>query len=362
MLSRYYQNYFPSKEIYKFLSNNDKDIFKRRELVFKTSEDRFPRPHFKTGTYEEFQTLLISAVPERIENVSINTEPYYDRFLSGPGFQRLEKELVFDIDIDDFDKVRICCKNSSYCKICWTYLMGTSIRFLYLYLVHIYGFKKVCWVFSGRRGMHCWVFDQKAKQLSEDNREYIMNEDIQYIIDPEKSNRKDILPCFVDLFVSNMYLYLKNKKDLFSDSNIIQHISELMFKTQEQQYTFSKYISSEYNKVQNSFKIIQKWITKIIHSKDISEKMEYKLAIILCGPKFDNNVTTRISHPIKLPFCVHPKTKYVCTVLNYQSAIDFYPDDEHVVKIDDLLNNEEKTKILFQTSLDMFCNLLEISN
>ena len=49
------------------------------------------------------------------------------RSASGQGFVPVERELVFDIDLTDYDDVRICGKEGHICSKCWP-LMAAAIK------------------------------------------------------------------------------------------------------------------------------------------------------------------------------------------------------------------------------------------
>lgn len=73
----------------------------------------------------------------------------------------------------DYDGIRTCCSGKGICRRCWGFI-GAAVEVLDFALRDQFGFRHLLWVYSGRRGVHCWVSDEAAMRLTDDQRKAIM--------------------------------------------------------------------------------------------------------------------------------------------------------------------------------------------
>jgi DNA primase small subunit len=118
-------------------------------------------------------------MPHKIDIGAVFSHPpKMHSMVKASAFKPLQRELVFDIDLTDYNEVG--AENADISKgmgkDCW-YFMSAAIKVLDLALRQDFGFKDLLWVFSGRRGIHCWVCDPNAMLLEDQARKAI----VQYL-------------------------------------------------------------------------------------------------------------------------------------------------------------------------------------
>lgn len=136
------------------LQIGDQEIYKRY-LSFRSAKD--------------FQQALVNDVPVKMDIGAIYEETPKKGAINVPQ----QKEFVLDIDIDSYDNVRTCCSGPELCLKCWK-LMRVAGKILYRTMYEDFGYKDMLFVFSGRRGMHLWVCDEKARNLTDLMRRSLM--------------------------------------------------------------------------------------------------------------------------------------------------------------------------------------------
>ena len=82
---------------------------------------------------------------------------------------------MFDIDLTDYDEIRNCgCSGAKICNKCW-HFMTMAVKVIDEGLKEDFGFERVSWFYSGRRGIHAWVSDESARMLSNEARSAVAN-------------------------------------------------------------------------------------------------------------------------------------------------------------------------------------------
>ena len=97
---------------------NKPDFFHRREFTFTLEGDVFVR-YLCFKNAEDLKAAVISRQPERIEIGPVYTAtPDMNKVLRKDVFKAEERELIFDLDMNDYDDVRSCCTGANVCKKC----------------------------------------------------------------------------------------------------------------------------------------------------------------------------------------------------------------------------------------------------
>ncbi|KAH3898854.1 DNA primase subunit PRI1 SCDLUD_005193 [Saccharomycodes ludwigii] len=351
----YYQYMYPFKSIFQWLSHSfieSQPDIANREFAMAFRSGAYKR-YNSYNTIADFKNGIIKGNPDRFEIGAVYSKPpaKKDAILK-TDLIPLQKELVFDIDMDDYDDYRTCCSGAQVCEKCWKFIT-LAIRIINVALVEDFGFKDIFWIFSGRRGAHCWCSDRRARKLTDLQRRNILDY-LNIIRDRHVEKKLSLMrplyphmqrsleflkPFFVDIILKEQNPWEDDKAAIeclllggIYDKNLIELCKKFWLdnpgRSSEQKWTDIDYLATN----------------KLAYGKkpDFLEKLrQCKEDLILktLYPKLDIEVTKQTIHLLKAPFCIHPSTGNVCVPImvmpndtdeddnqSYQSVeIDFDP-------------------------------------
>eukprot|EP01035_Chromulina_nebulosa_P018070 gene18070-23717_t len=401
LLRVYYDRLFPYNEMYDWFSygNNsmspalnsviDKSFFHCREWSFTIENDVYIRYQCFQGL-DEFRDSIRKHQPHKIDIGAVfNALPKDHTTIKPELFKPIQRELVFDIDMTDYDTIRTCCEGANICNRCWPF-MTMAVKILDQSLREDFGFQHILWIYSGRRGVHCWVCDKSARYLNNEARSAI----VDYLT---------IDTSFADSLLSSKSYENSDKHIKNSFTGSLHPLMRRSYETLESY--FERYIADEkgqgllvskdncikilntlpsdpirkslYDRWERSFdgtvKIsgAEKWRHIVSETSNVTKKNKkenaqeienwrIKLVLSFCYPRLDANVSKAINHLLKSPFCVHPKTGRVCipidpenadtfnpfsvpTIRNLCAEIDSY--DNNILNSNDTINDTSKTSL-----------------
>jgi DNA primase small subunit len=380
---KYYLEYYPSELVIDWLCRKDINNLKYREISFKL-------PNLKVIRYQSFKSVnefkkrIYELNPLKIDIGAIyNQEPrIYAQHKSETELICLEKELIFDIDISDYDDVRKCCQKNDICSKCWKYIICGS-KILERILREDFGFKQIFFVFSGRRGVHCWVSDKRACLLNKKGRlaieryiNYDRMDEKNYDSKIYKLKRNFINPVYPAYLsavsiMKNYFFEIVKEQDILKDEKMktnLKNIISMYFSLIDMNYIneiLEKNMNS-LNKIKKIFEFLQKGESILKKKNQIhyfyAESCINEFMMIILYPRLDGNVTRQFSHLLKGPFCVHPETGYISVPLSIELmekfSLDKIPKVDYLL-YDEIINEDKKS---FEQYIKFFKNFVDNLN
>lgn len=345
----YYQRLLPFKHIFRWLNHSPKPTrdFTMREFAYEYRLGAYQR-YNSFLTPEEFKKSVMAANPTRFEVGAVyNVNPKEKRNVPKSAMKPLLKELVFDIDLTDYDDIRTCCLKTDICTKCWKFIQ-VAAEILSVALREDFGFKHFIWVFSGRRGAHCWVSDRRARELDDVSRKAIL--DYLNVLGGKlsKMNRihlglkKPLHPHIersIDILKGRFSDVILKEQDPWGTTSGSREnwdrVEELLGFIPDQQ--LQSVLRAKWEDLASYSSSRQKWedidlVARKVLKRNLQtlQLQDAKREIILyfMYPRIDIEVSKQMGHLLKSPFCIHPGTGNVCVPFDPLRNLSDNMDDD----------------------------------
>uniref|UniRef100_A0A0N5BPT5 DNA primase n=1 Tax=Strongyloides papillosus TaxID=174720 RepID=A0A0N5BPT5_STREA len=342
-LSTYYCNVFPAKIFTKWLTYGKdlSELFEKREIVFILEGGAHLR-YLSYSSPAEFYKELCRRSPEKLDIGAVYNYPPKERLLHSD-FMPIQREFVIDIDLTDYDDVRTCCKEANVCEKCWKFAI-VGVRILENALKNHFGFKNFIFLFSGRRGIHCWVGDEIARKMNNAERTGVVG----YL----GLTKDDFSPSGSTFSSVTLHPLLEDAVNILLNSKVFDDIME----EQDWLDNDEKFVKDYFEEpicgvILTSFELLDsrrlKWRflkecyndsgNNPLNDKEhpVFARMFKRFILKVVYPRLDVNVSSSTNHLLKSPFCVHPKTGTVAVPLDLEKLesikLESFPTVEKLV-------------------------------
>ncbi|KAJ6497848.1 hypothetical protein C8R45DRAFT_142111 [Mycena sanguinolenta] len=378
VMGTFYRRLYPFKSMFHWLNHEPtpSELFLNREIAFNLPDDVIVR-YQSFNDVDEFKKQVCKLNPTRFEVGPVYTSRPRDRKTARKeAFSPKQRELVFDIDMTDYDPIRTCCSDADICKRCWSFI-SAAVRVLDTAIRDQFGWVHLLWVYSGRRGIHLWISDKEAMELTDEQRKAIVN--WLTVVPKDESKRLNVrfgsrgLPAslqpaldhlavvFTELILQDQDCFASEKGaeaflKLIPDSRVVDSL-----RTQWESSS-----SSSEEKWKDLKTEIKRWPKGSSQRATLTAAME-DIILQYTYPRLDENVSKKRNHLLKAPFCIHPKTGRVCVPVDPDRIEEFDPEAVPTVnqllrELDTTAENAEHHSDWERTSLKPYVDMLDRHN
>ncbi|KAJ6009219.1 hypothetical protein N7522_004235 [Penicillium canescens] len=332
----FYQRLFPFRYLFQWLNHGivpTKD-FGNREFALTLQNDAYLR-YQSYPTADLFRKDILKMNPSRFEIGPVySTNPRDRKTLRGGQMKPVSKELVFDIDLTDYDDIRTCCVKANICAKCWSFVT-MAIKVIDTALREDFGFEHILWVYSGRRGAHAWVCDPRARNLPDDRRRAIAGY-LEILRGGSQSGKRVNIKRPLHPHVVRSLELLKNDfarttlgdQDTFESAEQAERLLALLPDKTLNDSLRKKWDSSPGRASTSKWADIDS-LAKTGKSSTLNPATlrDAKQDIVLeyTYPRLDAEVSKKMIHLLKSPFVIHPGTGRICVPIDPRKAEDFDP-------------------------------------
>lgn len=273
--------------------------------------------------------------PSRFEIGPVySTNPRDRKTLRGGQMKPVSKELVFDIDLTDYDDIRTCCVKANICPKCWSFAT-MAIKVIDTALREDFGFEHILWVYSGRRGVHAWVCDPRARSMPDDRRRALAGY-LEIIKGGSQSGKKVNVKRPLHPHIVRSLELLKHDfarttlidQDTFESDEQAERLLSLLPDKGLNDSLKRKWDSSPGRASTSKWADIDT-LAKSGKSTTLktSTLRDAKQDIVLeyTYPRLDAEVSKKMIHLLKSPFVIHPGTGRICVPIDPNNAENFDP-------------------------------------
>lgn len=335
-LRQFYSRLCPFRHLFQWLNHSatPQADFMNREFSFWLPDNKVIR-YLSFPTADMLKKQCVQMAPERFEIGPQYTINPKDRktLKKASAFRPIMKELVFDIDMTDYDPIRTCCSGAKICSKCWQFIV-MAIKVVDSALREDFGFQHIMWVYSGRRGAHAWVSDKRAREMDDSKRKAVANY-LTVLSGNEKGKRQTFrrpLHPHIERSLKILTPYFQN--DVLADQDPWQsdtQAEKLLDLLPDQKLTdaLKKKWNSSADRASN-----QKWadidsVAEVGNLSTLDPKqlvnVKQDIRLEYTYPRLDAEVSKKLNHLLKSPFVVHPGTGRVCVPIDMRSVEDFDP-------------------------------------